>query len=63
MSAVDCKRERIQNGTYRKNHTFLKEKDLDFWSPYWIANGWIPPGAPKEYRDFTTGMQALRLDH
>jgi arylsulfatase A-like enzyme len=51
-----------KTGLAGKNHTFLKEQDTDFWRPYELANGWMPPNAPQPYRDFTKWMQGLRAN-
>lgn len=51
-----------KTGLTGKNHTFLKPQDTDFWRPYELANGWIPPGAPQEYHNFTKWMQNLHAN-
>ena len=44
-----------------KNHTYLKPDNVDVWRPYSHLDGWIPQGAPREYREFDQWMG--RLNH
>jgi arylsulfatase A-like enzyme len=57
-----AKENGYKTGLAGKNHTFLKEKDLDFWRPYELASGWIPPNAGKEYQEYEKWMRGLRAN-
>jgi len=48
-----------KTGLTGKNHTFIKDTDLDFWRPYELASGWMPPNAPQSYRDYEKWMRGL----
>ena len=43
-----------KTGLTGKNHTFLKPMDTDFWRPYELANGWIPPLYQHQENGFPT---------
>lgn len=51
-----------RTGLAGKNHTFLRPQDTDFWRPYELASGWIPPGAPPSYHEFQKWMQSLHAN-
>lgn len=43
-------------GLAGKNHTYLKESQLDFWREYGHGSGYIPPDAPPAYQQFETWL-------
>jgi Arylsulfatase A and related enzymes len=45
-----------------KNHTYLKESALDFWRSYNHWDGYIPPGAPKEYKEYDQWLGKLQAN-
>lgn len=49
-------------GLVGKNHTFLKQGDLDFWREYGLANGWMPQNAPTSYMEFERWMKGLKAN-
>lgn len=51
-----------RTGLTGKNHTFLKPDETDFWRPYELASGWIPPNAPPVYHEFTMWMGSLHAN-
>jgi arylsulfatase A-like enzyme len=57
-----AKEHGYRTGLAGKNHTFLKEEDLDFWRQYDLARGYIPPNAPPEYEQFDRWMRSLRAN-
>ena len=40
-----------------KNHSYLTESSVDFWRSYSHLDGYVPPGAGPQYREFTAWMQ------
>jgi arylsulfatase A-like enzyme len=42
-----------------KNHSHLTPERVDFWRPYSHSDGWLPPGAPREFGEFTDWMKHL----
>lgn len=51
-----------RTGLAGKNHTYLKEGDLDFWREYGLAKGWMPPNAPPVYEKFEQWMRGLHAN-
>ncbi|HEV2134785.1 MAG TPA: sulfatase-like hydrolase/transferase [Terracidiphilus sp.] len=51
-----------KTGLAGKNHTYLKEGDVDFWRPYSHWEGFQPPGAPKEYREYDEWLGTLQAN-
>jgi len=51
-----------RTGLAGKNHTYLKQTDLDFWREYSHWSGYIPPGAPMEYREFQSWLGELQAN-
>lgn len=47
-----AKAQGYRTGLAGKNHTFLKEGDLDFWRTYSWPHGWLPPNPPKAWVEF-----------
>ena len=57
-----AKENGYKTGLAGKNHTFLREGDLDFWREYELQRGWMPPNAPESYRAFETWMKGLHAN-
>ena len=51
-----------KTGLAGKNHTYLKSIDLDYWREYSHWGGWIPPDAPKEYKEYQTWLGGLQAN-
>ena len=51
-----------KTGLAGKNHTYLRKIDLDYWSEYSHWSGWIPPDAPKEYKEYQTWLGGLQAN-
>ena len=57
-----AKEQGYRTGLAGKNHTFLKEGDLDFWRTYGLAQGWMPPNPPESYVRFQKWMGSLHAN-
>ena len=58
-----AKENGYKTGLAGKNHTFIKPaKELDFYRPYELANGYIPPNAPPAYQEYETFMRSLHAN-
>lgn len=51
-----------KTGLAGKNHTYLKEDALDFWRSYSHWDGYIPAGAPKEYKEYDQWLGHLKAN-
>src|ERR1017187_7714039 len=51
-----------KTGLTGKNHTFLKETELDFWRSYSHWDGRMPPDAPKEYLQYESWLRGLEAN-
>ena len=51
-----------KTGLAGKNHTYLKKVDLDYWREYSHWSGWIPPDAPKEYKEYQQWLGGLEAN-
>ena len=57
-----AKRQGYRTGLAGKNHTFLKEGDLDFWRLYGLQEGWMPPNPPDSYVKFAQWIKTLHAN-
>jgi arylsulfatase A-like enzyme len=57
-----AKEQGYKTGLAGKNHTYLKESALDFWRSYNHWDGYISPGAPKEYKEFDQWLGGLQAN-
>jgi arylsulfatase A-like enzyme len=51
-----------KTGLAGKNHTYLKQMDLDYWREYSHWSGWISPDAPKEYSEYDAWLGGLQAN-
>ncbi len=51
-----------RTGLAGKNHTFLRQGDLDFWRTYSFAEGYKPPDAPQAYFDYDKWIGTLHAN-
>lgn len=57
-----AKAQGYRTGLAGKNHTFLKESDLDFWRLYNLGHGWLPPNPPKAWVEFNHYLGSLHAN-
>ncbi|HEV2275319.1 MAG TPA: sulfatase-like hydrolase/transferase, partial [Acidobacteriaceae bacterium] len=57
-----AKEKGYRTGLAGKNHTYLKEQDLDFWRGYSHWDGWKPANAPKEYSEYEKWLAGLQAN-
>jgi arylsulfatase A-like enzyme len=57
-----AKSQGYRTGLVGKNHTYLKQSDLDVWHEYFHDGGPIYPDSPKETADFDKWMKNLNFD-
>jgi arylsulfatase A-like enzyme len=57
-----AKAEGYRTGLSGKNHTYLKESDLDFWRDFSHESGYLAPEAASDSKKFEGWMKALHFN-
>jgi arylsulfatase A-like enzyme len=57
-----AKENGYRTGLAGKNHTYLKEGDLDFWREYGLAKGWMAPNGPEVYKEYEQWLRGLHAN-
>ncbi len=57
-----AKSQGYRTGLAGKNHTFLKEGDLDFWRTYGLQEGWMPPNPPESYVTYERWLKSIHAN-